>query len=129
MGRSSCDGNCSGSYGPSSTPFRAQGFVGLGDHEYRERRIVRDGRGDGHTFSVQLADPVWQHEATIIVKSLGAGEERKHVAFIAHANEDDVEARELAGRELEEGAEILLVVLRGFFDRDFRNGCDGFDRA
>ena len=35
------------------------------------------------------------------MERFGAGEKRKHVAFVAHADEDDVETGKLAGGEIE----------------------------
>ena len=57
------------------------------------------------------------------MERFGAGEERKHVAFVAHADEDDVEARKLTGGETEERCEELFVFVGGFFGI----GIFGFD--
>ena len=110
-----CEGNCSGSYGSFQHGFQGQSLVGLGDHENDERRIAGDRRGRGDARGEELANPVGHHQASIIVQSLGPGEEGKRVALIAHAQKQNVEARELPIGEFEPRAQSLLVFLGGFF--------------
>src|SRR6202790_3543186 len=81
--------------------FEGRSFVRAGDHEEYQSSAVYDGRGHGDAVGVKLADPIAHHEATIIVQSLGAGEEGKCVALVAHAEEDEIEARALTGGKLE----------------------------
>ena len=58
------------------------------------------------------------------------GEERKHVAFIAHAKRMTSKRGSWPVGEFEEGAKILLVFLRGFFDGFSQSlDADGFVRA
>src|SRR5580693_7137207 len=90
-------------------------FVGLRDHENHEAGVVGDGSGHGHAPCIKLADPVRFHEPATVLKRFGAGEKRKHVAFVAHADQSDVETRKLTGRETKKRSEELFVFLRGLF--------------
>src|SRR5256885_4713585 len=126
-GLMSCEGSCSGSYGPSRTALSAGALSApaimnktaaelfTGDHEQNRSGVVGDRRGAGDAFGIQLADPSAHNQPTIIAQRGGSGKERKRVAFVAHAEHHEVEAGKFAGLEGELSFEDVLVVERGFF--------------
>src|SRR6266404_6983333 len=76
--------------------FQRERFVRAGDHENYARGVV-DGRGGQRdAVGIELAHPVTHRDALGFVQRLGSGKQRSGVAFVAHPEKHEVEARKLA---------------------------------
>jgi len=86
---------------PSRT-LSAPGFVGFRDHEDYRCGVVGYRSRHSDALGVKLADPVAHPPSVHYRAEPWFQEEGKRVAFVAHANEEEVEAGQLAGPSLKD---------------------------
>ena len=78
-------------------------------HEDNLAGRIEGDRREGNAVGAELLDVGGGHQLFVFVEDSGVGEEGSGVAFVAHAEEDEVELRRLAFTHVELAADRALV--------------------